>query len=235
MQISPINSNYQNNNTNFKGTVDKSVVRYLKEFQQDAIRRKGPSKWKTADIEHLTTKLPVILQQLKDFMAKLHPDTKLTVEKRCSWKDWCLYNTKLKTNTLADPENSSEFIHSFQAKRDHVTCAKQWHDIREFKKVEGYVEDFVKQDPKELDKHIFDSYISSIAYDATQGGLFKEFSINKRIKKAHDCSKEFGVENVNLEKINSNLNKYNDEMDAYMRRELLRRQVKKDLKDVKLK
>ena len=35
---------------------------------------------------------------------------------------------------LANPENSGEFIHSFQAKRDHVAWAKQWHDIREFKK-----------------------------------------------------------------------------------------------------
>ncbi len=235
MQISPINSNYQNNNTNFKGTVDKSVVKYLKEFQKDAIRRKGACEWETADIKHLTTKLPVILQQLKDFMAKLHPDTKLTVKKSHSWRNWILDNTKLKTSTLANHEYAGAFIHSFNARKSHDNIDKQWHDIREFKKVEEYVELFVKQNPKEFDKHIFDNYISSIAYDASQRGIFKEFSINRRIKKAHDCSKEFGVENVNLEKINSNLNKYNHEMLVDERRKLVRKQTKKDLKDVKLK
>ena len=235
MQISPINSNYQTNNTNFKGTVDKSVVKYFKEFQKDAIKRKSPNEWKTADIEHLTAKLPVILQQLKDFMAKLHPDTKLVVVKRCSWRDWSLYNTKLKTCTLANFEDPGEFIHSFKARRHHIEDKKQWHDDMEFQKVEELVKQLIKNDPKEIDKRIFDNYISSIANDASNAGFFKDFSINRRIEKAQKYSKEFGVENVNLEKINSNLKRYDDQMDAYMRSELVKKQAKKTLESIKLK
>ena len=235
MQISPINSNYQTKNTNFKGTVDKSVVKYFKEFQKDAIRRKLPNEWKTADIEHLTAKLPVILQQLKDFMAKLHPDTKLVVEKRCNWRDWSLYNTKLKTCTLANFEDPGEFIYSFKARKRHIDDKKQWHDDMEFQKVEELVKQLIKNDPKEIDKRIFDNYISSIANDASNAGFFKDFSINRRIEKAQKYSKEFGVENVNLEKINSNLKRYDDQMDAYMRSELVKKQAKKTLKSIKLK
>ena len=78
MKINPINNNYQNNNTNFKGTIDKSVVSYLKEFQRDAVSK--THWWTSGEKEKLALKYSAIVNSLKEFMAKLHPDTKLAVE-----------------------------------------------------------------------------------------------------------------------------------------------------------
>ena len=232
MKINPINNNYQSNNTNFKGSVDKSVVKYLKEFQKDAVRRKPPRAWKTIEIDLLALRLPVILQQLKDFMAKLHPDTKLVARESNGYRYLELKNTKLNdVNTLVYKD---EFGY-LQARKDRQHWEKQWHDYNEFEKVEKWTELFLKEDPKQLDKNLFYAFIDNIEYDASQGGLFKDYFLNKKIKKAQETSKEFGVESISLSRVEKALRVYNQQVVAERSSELSRKQAKKDLKNVKLK
>ena len=243
MQISPINSNYQNNNTNFKGTVDKSVVRYLNEFQRDAVSK--THGWTSGEKEKLASKYPAILNSLKEFMAKLHPDTKLAVEEvtvSTSFKETIrvsnpdiydkfrtinytgkginrylvLHNTKLNSSTQVYniPPMTRDIFGRYNC--------KEWHTYYEIERVADFVERFVKRDPKELDKKVFDDYILSIEKAAKQ----ENFSLDS-IKKAQDCSKEFGVENVNLEKVYSNLKEYNAAKEADKRFELAMEQAEK--------
>ena len=242
MQISPINSNYQNNNTNFKGTVDKSVVRYLNEFKKDAVSI--TNWWTSGEKEKLALKYPAILNSLKEFMAKLHPDTKLAVEEvqsRTSFKKSIrlpssqIYDQLDNNDCTAECINSYLVLHNTKLNssskvyntpstfRDiYGFTGEEWHTYYEFERVADFVERFVKRDPKELDKKVFDDYISSIENAAKH----ENFSLDS-IKKAQECSKEFGVENVNLEKVYSNLKEYNAEKEADERFKLAMEQAEK--------
>ena len=242
MQISPINSNYQNNNTNFKGTVDKSVVRYLNEFKRDAVSK--THEWTRGEKEKLALKYPAILNSLKEFMAKLHPDTKLAVEEVTVTTNFIefirvtdpkLYDKLHNKDCKAEGINSYLVLHNTKLNsstqvynipptfRDtYGFTGEEWHTYYEIERVADFVERFVKRDPKELDKKVFDDYISSIENAAKH----ENFSLDS-IKKAQECSKEFGVENVNLEKVYSNLKEYNAEKEADERFKLAMEQANK--------
>ncbi len=242
MKVNPINNNYQNNNTNFKGTVDRSVVRYLKEFQREAVSK--THGWTSGEKEKLALKYPAILNSLKEFMAKLHPDTKLAVEEvtvTTNFKEFIRVSDPKIYDKLHNKDCTAEGINRYlvlhNTKLNSSTqvynippmfrgtfafTGEEWHTYYEIERVADFVERFVKRDPKELDKKVFDDYISSIEKAAKQ----EDFSLDS-IKKAQDCSKEFGVENVNLEKVYSNLKEYNAEKEADKRFELAMEQAEK--------
>ena len=234
MKINPINNNYQSSNTNFKGSVDKSVVKYLKEFQKDALSKSTPVKWETAEIENLTSKLPVILNSLKEFMAQLHSDTKLIVREKGDKRFFRLHNTKLNTelNGLANSDSREQFKYwgAFNARIFPKTWMKQWRDVKEFERLESLVQCLVKKDPAELDKSIFKKYLSNITDDTNKKGLFKDYFLNKRLKKAQECSNEFGIENIYSDKVNPKLRAYKDLQDDYNKRKM----AEENLKNVKL-
>ena len=77
--------------------------------------------------------------------------------------------------------------------------------------------------------------MDNIEYDASQGGLFKDYFLNKKIKKAQETSKEFGVESISLSRVEKALRVYDQQVVAERSSELSRKQAKKDLKNVKLK
>ena len=184
MQISPINSSYQNNNTNFKGTVDKSVVRYLKEFQTDALKkRNGFYAWSSTDIKMLTEKLPIILNKLNDFMKYFSPDVKLIAEKQCSYRHLTLENTQLDTKftpTLFDE------VKTFWARKDHNLDKKQRHRVEEFNKVEEWVEKFIQQKPQELEENIFQKFKQKALDDAETRVFWGDYLSNKNIAKMQE-------------------------------------------------
>ena len=200
MQISPINSNYQNNNTNFKGIVDKSVVRYLKEFQTDAIKSK--KIWNNLDKDALAQKLPKILNELKEFMAKLHSDTKLVVVTRDSHRDFKLVNSKLGSENLLRFKN---MLNVFFAREDHNYGKRQWHDNEELNAIEEWSKIFQSQNPKDLDNQIFNKFLDNIAEDAKHAGFFTDIRVNRNVEKAFNLAHEFGVINVNTQKIVENM------------------------------
>ena len=179
MQINPINSNYQNN-TNFKGTVDKSVVRYLKEFRTDALKkRNGFYAWSNEDIKMLYEKLPVILNKLNEFMKYFSPDVKLIAEKQCSYRHLTLKNTQLDTKftpTLFDKEKT--FC--------NIMDQKDRHDVREFNNVEEWVEKFIQQKPQELEKNIFIKFKDQALNDARTRAFGGDSLTNKNIAKMQD-------------------------------------------------
>ena len=77
MKILPINSNQ--NNANFKGTVDKSVIRYLDEVRYDALNkslsffRDSNGKISTsAEYGKVKIMIEGIMSKLNDFMSKTH-------------------------------------------------------------------------------------------------------------------------------------------------------------------
>ena len=84
MKVLPINNNYQNN-TNFKGTVSKSVVKYLNEVRFDALNKPksffGDLSEKITTETYTETKNMIegIMSKLNDFMAKTHPKTKISI------------------------------------------------------------------------------------------------------------------------------------------------------------
>ena len=184
MQISPINSNYQNNNTNFKGTVDKSVVKYLKEFRTDALKkRNGFYVWSNEDIKMLSEKLPVILNKLNEFMKYFSPDVKLIAEKQCSYRHLTLKNTQLDTKftpTLFDD------VKTFWARKDHNLDEKQRHRVEEFNKVEEWVEKFIQQKPQELEENIFQKFKQKALDDAETRVFWGDYLSNKNIAKMQE-------------------------------------------------
>ena len=82
MKINSISNCYQNN-ANFKGTVDKSVVRYLDEIRYDALNKTNSffesKKVLTADFEKVKPLIEGIMSKLNEFMAKTHPKTKISL------------------------------------------------------------------------------------------------------------------------------------------------------------
>ena len=184
MQIIPINSNYQNNNTNFKGTVDKSVVRYFREFQTDALKkRNGYYAWSNEDIKMLTEKLPVILNKLNDFMKYFSPDVKLIAEKQCSYRHLTLENTQLDTKFTP---SLFDDVKTFWARKNHRSLEKQRHYVREFNNVEEWVEKFIQQKPQELEENIFQKFKQKALDDAETRVFWGDYLSNKNIAKMQE-------------------------------------------------
>ena len=82
MKVNPINISYQNNNTNFKGTVDKSVYRYLSEVRYDALNRPSSffldltgKKITAESYNKVKVLIENIISKLNSFMDKTHPKT----------------------------------------------------------------------------------------------------------------------------------------------------------------
>ena len=81
MKILPIINNQ--NNANFRGTVDKSIVGYLNEVRYDALNKTNSffesKKVSMADFEKVKPLIEGIMSKLNEFMAKTHPKTKISL------------------------------------------------------------------------------------------------------------------------------------------------------------
>ena len=99
MKILPINSNQ--NKTNFKGTVDKSVVRYLNEVRYNALNRpeaffgKIEKRIAAETYAEVKTMIEGIMSKLNDFMSKTHSKTKILINGQLLTRDICFENTEL--------------------------------------------------------------------------------------------------------------------------------------------
>jgi len=75
-------NNVQNNNVQFKGTIDKSVTNYLKEVRKDIIKTKKNDKLFGLDtIKETKEAISNIMTRLKAFMSQTNEETTLILKK----------------------------------------------------------------------------------------------------------------------------------------------------------
>ena len=102
MKILSINNNQ--NKTNFKGAVDKSVVRYLDEVKYDAVNKPDSffrgTKITAETYTEIKSMIESIISKLKDFMSKTHSKTKILINGQLLTRDICFENTELNSTVL---------------------------------------------------------------------------------------------------------------------------------------
>ena len=102
MKVSSINNNYQN--TNFNGTVSKSVYKYLNEARYDALNkplsffRDSNGKISTTmEYGEVKTLIEGIMTKLNNFMAKTHKNTYLFLSEMSDKRHIRITNPELET------------------------------------------------------------------------------------------------------------------------------------------
>ena len=80
MRINPIQQrNYKNNNTNFKGSVDKSFTNYLDMVRRDVVSAQDSfyRSFSLETVKETKTLISNIMERVSGFMAKTNEDTVL--------------------------------------------------------------------------------------------------------------------------------------------------------------
>lgn len=172
MKILPISNNYKNN-TNFKGTVDKSVVRYLDEVRFDALNKPNAffesQKVSVADYEKVKPIIEGIMSKLNDFMAQMHSKTKILLKGDLLTRDIYFENTELNSNIFGSRFWLAGSEEEYGTVDDKGTIFLRDPDLKVFKRTESHtlqeLERFDKYTaelttmfaPKDIDGALFDS------------------------------------------------------------------------------
>ena len=118
MKINSISNCYQNK-TNFKGTVDKSIVGYLNEVRYNALNRpesffgKIEKRITAETYTEVKTMIEGILSKLDDFMSKTHSKTNFFLSEFLENRNIRIENKDLDTCIMGgftEPKNSIQNV-----------------------------------------------------------------------------------------------------------------------------
>lgn len=224
-------TNYNNSysyNQNFKGSIDKSLINYLKEVRADIVRTKGAdsfSKYSEPQNRIVVEAKEIIervLEKLHAFMEKTHPDTKLILGKAFpnDTRKLIFVNTKLdskikgfKTDRLGYGQVNIEGIGIKSPKIEDRSLPddelkallgfKNPHKIESLRELEKWTNSllmFFK--PEVIDRAIFDKMIYKMSQKARSTSLIGRFITKLNASKANKLAEEFGREPVYGENFN---------------------------------
>lgn len=214
------------NKQSFKGSVDKSLLNYLKEVKADVINTKGScsvyegARPIPANIDATKNLISEILPKLHEFMSKTHPDTKLVLKSNCTGKVRDLYfkNTKLNaeikgfkswSGNLGNGEVSPSGVGVKRPERIKerevisfiFSSQTQPHNILGLKDLAEWTKSLVTYiNPKKVDNAIFNKMVQSMESDAENLTLYGKFKTKRNIKKANEFAEEFGEKPIYKEK-----------------------------------
>ena len=214
------------NKQSFRGSIDKSLLNYLKEVKSDVIKAKGASVFgkdvtpRPENVVAAKNLISEVLPKLHEFMAKTHPNTKLVLKSNYAGKIRELYfkNTKLGAEIrgynpyagvigsgevtpsgvgLKKPENIKE--RSFDDLFFYTVTLP--HGIAGLKDLSEWTNSLVSYiNPKKIDNAIFNKMIKGMEKDAEKLSWYGKFKTKKNVKKANTYAEEFGEKPVYKEK-----------------------------------
>ena len=193
MKILPINNNQ--NNTNFKGTVDKSVVRYLDEVRYNALNRpeaffgKIEKRIAAETYAEVKTMIEGIMSKLNDFMSKTHSKTKILINGQLLTRDICFENTELNSTVPGTNFWSRGTEKEYGTVNDKGIIFLKDPNLKVFKKNGSHTFN-------ELER--FDKYIAELtamfAPEEIDGALFDK-KVAEVVKKAEETAPKNRFEN----------------------------------------
>lgn len=223
-------NNYSRSNYNrqsFNGSIDKSLLNYLKDVKSDVIKTKGAGvlgkNVKPCPENIATTKnlISEILPKLHGFLAKTHPDTKLVLKSNYAGKTRELYfkNTTLGAeikgyNPYAGVTGCGEVsTNGVGLKKPENIKERKVDDFFFFSEIRPHNTDGIKDlaawtnslvsyiNPKKIDNAIFNKMVLNMEKDAENLSLWGKYKTKKNIEKANKYAKEFGEKPIYKEKI----------------------------------
>lgn len=179
MKVLPINNNYQNN-TSFKGTVSKSVYRYLNETRYDALNKplsffRDSNEKISASMEYgeVKTLIEGIMSKLNDFMAKTHKNTNLFLSEILDKRHIRIVNTELETCIMGgfdwpkDSINNDEILSTApKLKGVSDSCSHTYSELKAFDEFTTHLVE--KINPEEIDGALFDKKVIEVVKKAEE-------------------------------------------------------------------
>lgn len=202
MKILPINNS--NNNSTFRGSIDKSVIKYLKDIKHQTIKNRnipefGAENTSEEAIRKTTDLMSEILTKLKLYMAKTQKNTKIALEEDCGGNLHPVFinditKTKLMGSSVGIYLTTKPIIDNICIELPATTLKskkRSSHDIGELRKILTYIDNLSnKICPERIDFVLFKKMIEDInSKDGTS--KIKQFITKKRYEKADKYAREF--------------------------------------------
>jgi hypothetical protein len=176
MKVSSINNNYQN--TNFNGTVSKSVYKYLNEARYDALNkplsffRDSNGKISTTmEYGEVKTLIEGIMTKLNNFMAKTHKKTYLFLSEMSDKRHIRITNPELETCIMGgfdwpkDSINNDEILSTApKLKGVFDSCSHTYSELKSFDEFTTHLVE--KINPEEIDGALFDKKVIEVVKKA---------------------------------------------------------------------
>lgn len=215
MKILPINSNQ--NNANFKGTVDKSVVNYLDEMRFDALNKslsffcdsngKIPTTIEYGEVKRI---IEGIMSKLNDFMKKTHSKTKILINHHLITRDIRFENTEL-NSTVLGANSCSLGTEEYGTANDKGTIFLKdpnlkvfekngSHTFKELERFDKYIAELTtKFAPEDIDGALFDKKVKEIVEKAEETAPKNRFENRKAFNNLDKLAPKFGREPIYTE------------------------------------
>ena len=212
MRVNPINSSYQDN-TNFNGTVDKSVYRYLNEVRYDALNKPSSffldstgKKITAESYDKVKVLIENIMSKLNSFMEKTHPKTNLFLTEMANERNIRIENKALDTCIMSGydwPKDSIKddsvirYAPKFPARLDGIRC----HSFSDLQALNGFVEELDKKiDPKEIDSALFEKKVAEVVKNAEETAPKNRFENRMAFSNLDKLAPKFHKEPVYMER-----------------------------------
>ena len=208
MKILPINNNQ--NKTNFKGTVDKSVIGYLDEVRYDALNKslsffRDSSGKISTSAEYGKVKIMIedIMSKLKDFMSKTHSKTKILINGQLLTRDICFENTELNSTVLGTNFWSLGTEKEYGTVNDKgiiflkdpnlkVFKKNGSHTFNELERFDKYIAELTAMfAPEEIDGALFDKKVTEVVKQAEETAPKNRFGNRKAFSQLDRLAPKF--------------------------------------------
>ena len=243
MKILPINSNQ--NNTNFNGTVSKSVYKYLNEARYDALNkplsffRDSNGKISTTmEYGEVKTLIEGIMTKLNNFMAKTHKNTYLFLSEMSDKRHIRITNPELETCIMGgfdwpkDSINNDEILSTApKLKGVFDSCSHTYSEVKSFDEFTTHLVE--KINPEEIDGALFDKKVAEVVKKAEETAPKKRFENRLSFSQLDRLAPKFHREPIYMEQF-----RIIQSLALKMQEEKLKdpiEQSKEELKNLKIK
>ena len=215
MKILPISNNYKNN-TNFKGTVDKSVVRYLDEIRYDAVNKPDSffrgTKITAETYPKIKSMIESITSKLNDFMAKTHSKTKISLnDVFYDQRDIYFENTELNSRILGARfwlartekeygtvnDKGVIFLSDPKLKRFNKNSSHTLEELVRFNKYTTELTEMLV--PEDIDSALFDKKVTEVVKQAEETAPKNRFENRKAFNHLDRLAPKFHREPIYTE------------------------------------
>lgn len=207
MKVLPINNNQSH--ANFKGSVDKSVVRYLDEVRYDAVNKPDSffrgTKITAETYTEIKSMIEGITSKLNDFMAKTHSKTKISLNDIFyDQRDIYFENTELDSKNLGARfwlartekeygtvnDKGVIFLSDPKLKRFNKNSS---HTLEELVRFNKYTTELTTMfTPEDIDGALFDSKAIDVVKKAEETAPKNRFKNRRAFNKLDELASKFG-------------------------------------------